>query len=76
MNLIVKVWNRLNSDDCADLAAQVSFYFVLSLFPFFLVLASILVFLQNIIQSKEEHALNLGAQYCLDNLINRLYVPK
>ena len=39
-----------------------------------LVLASILVFLQNVIQSKEEHALNLGAQYCLDNLINRLYV--
>lgn len=41
-----------------------------------LVLASILVFLQNVIQSKEEHALNLGAQYCLDNLINRLYVIK
>jgi biopolymer transport protein ExbB/TolQ len=39
-----------------------------------LVMASILVFLQNVIQSKEEHALNLGAQYCLDNLINRLYV--
>jgi membrane protein len=42
LNLIVRVWNRLNSDDCADLAAQVSFYFVLSLFPFFLVLASFL----------------------------------
>jgi len=42
LNLIVKVWNRLNSDDCADLAAQVSFYFILSLFPFFLVLASFL----------------------------------
>jgi biopolymer transport protein ExbB/TolQ len=41
-----------------------------------LVLASILVFLQNVIQSKEEHSLNLSAQYCLDNLINRLYVPK
>lgn len=41
-----------------------------------LVLASILVFLQNIIQSKEEHSLNLAGQYCLDNLINRLYVPK
>lgn len=41
-----------------------------------LVMASILVFLQNRIQSKEEHALNLGAQYCLDNLINRLYVVK
>ena len=41
-----------------------------------LLMASILVFLQNRIQSKEEHALNLGAQYCLDNLINRLYVVK
>jgi biopolymer transport protein ExbB/TolQ len=39
-----------------------------------LVMASILVFLQNVIQSKEEHALNLAGQYCLDNLINRLYV--
>ena len=41
-----------------------------------LLMASILVFLQNRVQSKEEHALNLGAQYCLDNLINRLYVAK
>jgi biopolymer transport protein ExbB/TolQ len=41
-----------------------------------LMMASILVFLQNRVQSKEEHALNLGAQYCLDNLINRLYVVK
>jgi biopolymer transport protein ExbB/TolQ len=39
-----------------------------------LVLASILVFLQSVVQSREERALNLGAQYCLDNLINRLYV--
>ena len=42
MNLVRKVWNRLNSDDCTNLAAQVSFYFILSLFPFFLVLASFL----------------------------------
>jgi membrane protein len=42
LNLIAKVWNRLDSDNCANLAAQVSFYFVLSLFPFFLVLASFL----------------------------------
>ncbi|MGU3480151.1 MotA/TolQ/ExbB proton channel family protein [Methylobacterium sp. D48H] len=39
-----------------------------------LVMASILVLLQNIAQSKEEHALNLAGQYCLDNLVNRLYV--
>ena len=42
MSLLGKIWARLNSDDCVDLAAQVSFYFVLSLFPFFLVLASLL----------------------------------
>lgn len=41
-----------------------------------LVMASILVLLQNVIQAREEHALNLAGQYCLDNLINRLYVQK
>ena len=40
-----------------------------------LVMASILVFLQNIIQGREETALNRAGQYCLDNLINRLYSP-
>lgn len=39
-----------------------------------LVLAALLVFLTNIAQSREEHALNLASQYCLDNLVNRLYV--
>ncbi len=38
-----------------------------------LVMASILVFLQNIIQGREENTLNRAGQYCLDNLINRLY---
>ncbi len=41
-----------------------------------LVMASILVFLQHLVQFKEEHALNLAGQYCLDNLINRLYVKR
>jgi len=41
-----------------------------------LVLAAILVLLQNVTQAKEEHALNLASQYCLDNLINRLYVQQ
>lgn len=41
-----------------------------------LVMASILVFLQHFVQAKEEHALNRAGQYCLDNLINRLYVPQ
>jgi biopolymer transport protein ExbB/TolQ len=39
-----------------------------------LVMAALLVFLMNILQSREEHALNQAGQYCLDNLINRLYV--
>jgi len=36
-----RVWRRIWDDDCFDLAAQMSFYFVLSLFPFCLVLAVI-----------------------------------
>jgi biopolymer transport protein ExbB/TolQ len=40
-----------------------------------LVMASVLVFLQNVVQGKEESALNKAGQYCLDNLINRLYSP-
>ncbi len=39
-----------------------------------LVLAACLAFLTNIAQAREEQALNRAAQYCLDNLINRLYV--
>jgi biopolymer transport protein ExbB/TolQ len=38
-----------------------------------LIMAAILVFLQNVIQGREETALNKAGQYCLDNLINRLY---
>ena len=41
-----------------------------------LVMAAILVFLQNLIQGREEATLNKTGQYCLDNLINRLYAPK
>jgi membrane protein len=35
------VWRRLVDEDCANLAAQMSFYFLLSLFPFFLIVASL-----------------------------------
>jgi membrane protein len=42
VTLIRRIWDRLGSDGCMDLAAQVSFYFILSLFPFLLVLASLL----------------------------------
>jgi uncharacterized BrkB/YihY/UPF0761 family membrane protein len=40
--LVRKIWERLHSDDCAELAAQISFYFVLPLSPFLLVLISLL----------------------------------
>src|SRR6185437_12292476 len=39
--VLKRIWNRLQLDDCFDLAAQTSFYFILSFFPFCLVLAVI-----------------------------------
>ncbi|MFZ0787715.1 MAG: YihY/virulence factor BrkB family protein [Candidatus Acidiferrales bacterium] len=41
ISLLRRIWRRIQRDDCFDLAAQTSFYFVLSLFPFCLVLAII-----------------------------------
>jgi biopolymer transport protein ExbB/TolQ len=38
-----------------------------------LLLSAILVFLQNIVQRREESTLNRAANYCLKNLINRIY---
>lgn len=38
-----------------------------------LIMSVVLVFLMHIAQAKEEAALNNAGQYCLDNLINRLY---
>lgn len=38
-----------------------------------LVMAAILVFMQSLVQGREEKTLNRAGQYCLDNLINRLY---
>ena len=38
---VKRIWARVLSDNCLDLAAQMSFYFVLSIFPFFLVVAAI-----------------------------------
>lgn len=40
-----------------------------------LLMAAVLLFWQNVVEAKEESALNLSGQYCLDHLINRLYVP-
>lgn len=40
--LVKKVWADIWADNCIDLAAQMSFYFVLSVFPFLLVIASVI----------------------------------
>lgn len=39
-----------------------------------LVESAVIVFFQNIIQTRDELTLNRAAEYCLSNLINRLYV--
>jgi hypothetical protein len=38
------------------------------------VMSALLVLCQHVIQAFEERALNQAGQYCLDNLINRLYM--
>jgi biopolymer transport protein ExbB/TolQ len=38
-----------------------------------LCMSAVLVLVQHIVQAREERALNRAGQYCLDNLINRLY---
>ena len=38
-----------------------------------LLLSAVLVFILHVAQAREERALNKAGQYCLDNLINRLY---
>lgn len=41
-----------------------------------LLLSAILVLLQNLVQRREESTLNRAAQYCLKNLINRIYTKQ
>jgi flagellar motor component MotA len=41
-----------------------------------LIMSAVLVFLLHIVQAREEMALNNAGQYCMDNLINRLYENK
>ncbi|MFG1352075.1 MotA/TolQ/ExbB proton channel family protein [Xanthobacter autotrophicus] len=50
---------------------SVSFYTTLVA----LLVSVILVFVQHIVQKQEEIALNEAGQYCLKNLINRIYIP-
>ncbi len=57
----------------SDLTARLSVAFYTTLLA--LLQAAVLVFCLHIIQAREEMALNKSGQYCLDNLINRLYCP-
>jgi len=66
----------LHSDDASGLLPQLTARLSVAFYTTLLALlqASVLVFLLNIIQGQEERALNASGQYCLDNLVNRLYV--
>lgn len=39
--IVRRLWNDVMKDDCLDLAAQMSFYFVTSLFPFLVVIGAV-----------------------------------
>lgn len=41
-----------------------------------LIVSAIVVFAQHAVQKQEEGALNAAGQYCLKNLINRIYIPE
>lgn len=40
-----------------------------------LIISAVIVFFQHGVQKAEESALNAAGQYCLKNLINRIYIP-
>ena len=42
---IRQIWNQILNDDCVDLAAAMAYFFVLALFPFFVVLGALAGFL-------------------------------
>lgn len=48
-----QIWDDVQRDDCVDLAAQMSFYFVLSLFPFLVVIGSVVGWLPSTAQWPE-----------------------
>jgi len=60
----VQVWVK-------DLTLKLGFAFSTTLVA--LLMAAVLVFAMHIVQAREETVLNHVGQYCLDNLINRLY---
>ncbi|WP_206052345.1 MotA/TolQ/ExbB proton channel family protein [Nioella ostreopsis] len=62
---LIPPWMRLLTSDLG-----VAFYTTLLA----LVQSAVLVFVLHIMQEREEMALNLVGQYCMDNLISRLYL--
>lgn len=55
----------------AELTQRLAVAFNTTLLALFM--SAILVLVQHVVQAHEERALNQAGQYCLDNLINRLY---
>src|SRR5262249_35160683 len=43
--LLKRTWRKIQADNCINLAAQMSYFFVLSLFPFLLFLAAVIGYL-------------------------------
>ena len=61
-----------NPDLLAELTKRLAVAFNTTLLA--LAMSGVLVFVQHVVQAYDERALNETGQYCLDNLINRLYV--
>jgi len=57
-----------------DLASKLGVAFFTTLLA--LILSGVLVFLIHVVQGREEQLLNKSGHYCLDHLINRLYVKR
>jgi biopolymer transport protein ExbB/TolQ len=62
---------KSDNPDLVELTATLGVAFNTTLLALFL--SAILVFLIYIVQEKEERSLNKAMEYCLNNLINRLY---
>lgn len=60
--------------DLATITARLGLAFYTTIVA--LMQSVLLVLLQNIIQKRDELAVNLAATYCIKNLVNRLYIPK
>lgn len=72
LNAVGGYANPQSRELMADLTSRLGVAFYTTLLA--LVQSALLVFALHVIQGREETALNQSGQYCLDNLINRLYV--